>query len=52
MMSYPLSEAKDWIKKAIEADERNGMMWHLARDYALYTELFKQKGDLQKPEKT
>ena len=24
------------------------MMWNLARDYALYAELFKRKGELQK----
>ena len=35
-------------KKAIEADDRNGMMWHLGRDYAFYAELFKRKGDLAK----
>jgi tetratricopeptide (TPR) repeat protein len=43
-----ITEADDWIKKAIEADTRNGMMWNLARDYALYAELFKRKGDLTK----
>jgi tetratricopeptide (TPR) repeat protein len=39
------SEAEDWIQKAIEADQRNGMMFHLGQDYALYAELFKRKGD-------
>ncbi|MFX0202132.1 MAG: adenylate/guanylate cyclase domain-containing protein [Candidatus Hodarchaeota archaeon] len=43
-----LPEAEDWTKKAIEADKRNGMMWHLGRDYALYAELFRRKGDLAK----
>ena len=38
------SEAEDWIKKAIEADKKNGMMWTLGRDYALYAELLKRKG--------
>ncbi|MBW1862865.1 MAG: hypothetical protein JRJ02_10895 [Deltaproteobacteria bacterium] len=38
------SEAEDWIKKAIEADRRNGMNWHLAEDYALYADLFKRQG--------
>ena len=37
-------EAEDFIQKAIEADARNGMMWHLGCDYALYAELFKRKG--------
>jgi tetratricopeptide (TPR) repeat protein len=40
-----ISEVEDWIKRAIEA---NGMMWHLARDFALYAELFKRKSDLPK----
>jgi hypothetical protein len=43
-----ISEVEDWIKRAIEADKRNCMMWHLAKDYALYAELFKRKGDLPK----
>jgi predicted ATPase len=42
------SEAEVWIKKAIEADKRNGMRWHLGRDYALYADLFKRKGDQSK----
>jgi len=33
-------EAEHWIQKAIEADERNGMRFHLGRDYALYAEFF------------
>jgi class 3 adenylate cyclase/tetratricopeptide (TPR) repeat protein len=40
-----LSESKHWIQKAIEADQGNGMMFHLGKDYALYAELFKRKGD-------
>ncbi len=43
-----ISEAEDWIKKAIEADKSNGMKWHLAKDYARYAELFKQREDLPK----
>jgi len=43
-----MSEAEDWIKKAIEADKRNGMMFYLGKDYALYAELFKRKGDALK----
>jgi class 3 adenylate cyclase/tetratricopeptide (TPR) repeat protein len=41
-------EAEDWIKRAIEAHNQYSMMWHLAKDYALYAELFKRKGDLSK----
>jgi tetratricopeptide (TPR) repeat protein len=40
-----LSEAEHWIQKAIEVDQRNRMMFHLGKDYALYAELFKRKGD-------
>jgi len=43
-----VSEAEEWIKKAIEADSRNDMRWHLGRDYALYAELFKRKGNIPK----
>jgi len=43
-----ISEAEDWIKRSIETNQKYGMMWNLARDYALYTDLFKQKGDLPK----
>ena len=40
-----ISEAEHWINKAIEVDQRNRMMFHLGKDYALYTDLFKRKGD-------
>jgi tetratricopeptide (TPR) repeat protein len=40
-----LSEAEHWILKAIEADQRNRMMFHLGKDYALYADLFKRKGN-------
>jgi len=40
-----LSEAEHWIQKAIEADQRNRMMFHLGKDYALYADFFKRKGD-------
>jgi len=43
-----LSEAEHWIQKAIEADQKNRMMFHLGKDYALYAELFKRKGDRSK----
>jgi tetratricopeptide (TPR) repeat protein len=43
-----ISDAKDWIEKAIEADQSNGMMIDLGWDYALYAELFKRKGDMSK----
>jgi len=40
-----ISEAEQWIQKAIEADQRNRMMFHLGKDYVLYADLFKRKGD-------
>ena len=43
-----LSEAEDWIRQAIEADQRNGTMLFLAKDYALYADLFKRKDDVPK----
>jgi class 3 adenylate cyclase/tetratricopeptide (TPR) repeat protein len=43
-----LSEADDWIRQAISADQRNGTMFHLAADYALYADLFKRKDDIPK----
>jgi len=43
-----MSEAEDCIKKAIESDGRNGMMLYLGKDYALYGELSKRKGDTLK----
>ena len=42
---HHISESEHWIQKAIEADQRNRMMSHLGKDYALYAELFKRKGD-------
>jgi class 3 adenylate cyclase/tetratricopeptide (TPR) repeat protein len=41
-----MSEAEQWVRKAIEVDKRNGMMWELASAHALYAELLKRKGDL------
>ena len=38
-------EAEHWIQKAIEADQRNRMMFHLGKDFALYADLFNRKGD-------
>jgi len=43
-----ISDAEDWIKKAIEADRENGTMWSLGRAYALYAELSKRKGEQSK----
>ena len=43
-----VANAEEWLEKAIEADERNGMRWSLASDYALYAELFRRKGEKAK----
>ena len=40
-----ISEAEHWIQKAIEADQRNRMMFYLGKDHALYADWFKKKGD-------
>jgi hypothetical protein len=42
-----MNRHKERIRNAIEADKNHGMLWHLARYYALWAELFKRKGDLQ-----
>jgi len=39
------AETDQWIRKSIEADSRNGMMFSLGSDYALYGEYFKRQGD-------
>ena len=41
-----IREAEDWVRKAIEADEKNGTIFSLGSDYALYAELLQRKGDL------
>jgi tetratricopeptide (TPR) repeat protein len=43
-----ISEAEDWIKRSIETNKKYGMVWNLARDYALYAKLFNRKGDRSK----
>ena len=40
-----MPEAENWIQRAIEADQGNGLRFRLGTDYALYAELFKRKGD-------
>ena len=38
-----LSYAKYWIEQAIDADQRNRMMFHLGQDHAIYADFFKKK---------
>jgi tetratricopeptide (TPR) repeat protein len=40
-----MPESEDWIRSGIEAHQRNGMKLDLGRDYKLYAEWFKRKGD-------
>jgi class 3 adenylate cyclase/tetratricopeptide (TPR) repeat protein len=40
-----MSEAEVWIQKAIEADKRNDMMFHLGKDYTIFAELERRKGN-------
>jgi class 3 adenylate cyclase/tetratricopeptide (TPR) repeat protein len=44
----PYAEAQHWIEEAMKADKRNAMRWQLARDHAVYADLFKRKGDKEK----
>jgi class 3 adenylate cyclase/tetratricopeptide (TPR) repeat protein len=41
-----LSNAEDWIEKAMEADKRNGAIWLLGCDCELYAEFLRHKEDL------
>jgi tetratricopeptide (TPR) repeat protein len=43
--NQPISDAESWVKKAIEADKKNGTMFELGMAHALYAELLKRKGD-------
>jgi hypothetical protein len=43
-----LPEAEDWIKQAIAADEKNGVMFQLGLDHVVGAEIFKRKGDRSK----
>ena len=40
-----LSEAEEWIRGAIKADERNGTLFELARDFLLLEGILKRKGN-------
>jgi len=41
----PISDAETFIQKAIELDKQHGLLFELANDYAIYSELFKRKRD-------
>jgi len=42
--NHHLLEAEDWIKRSIETNQKYGMLWNLARGYALYSDLCNRKG--------
>jgi tetratricopeptide (TPR) repeat protein len=42
---HHMVEAQDWIIRSIEADQNNGVLLNLGKDYALYAELLRRKGD-------
>jgi tetratricopeptide (TPR) repeat protein len=41
-----MSEAEDWIKKALSANTEIGVRFFLAQDHALYSKYFKHQNDL------
>jgi len=43
--SSHIAEAEQWIQKAIDADDRNGVKWRLGLNHALYGDFFKRQGD-------
>jgi class 3 adenylate cyclase/tetratricopeptide (TPR) repeat protein len=47
-----IAEAENWITKAIETNQKYGMMWNLAQDYSLYAELYKRKDEPSKARET
>ncbi len=42
-----MSEAEAWIKRSIDFDTKHAMPWYLGKDYTLYADWFKKKGDIQ-----
>jgi tetratricopeptide (TPR) repeat protein len=40
-----IAEAEKWINKAIEVDKSNGVLINLGKNYALYADLLKRKGN-------
>ena len=43
-----MAEAEVWIKRAMEVNTKYSTNWELARDYALYADWYKKKGDVSK----
>jgi tetratricopeptide (TPR) repeat protein len=42
-----MAEAETWIRRSIDFDAMHGIPWYLGKDYALYADWFKKKGDIQ-----
>jgi class 3 adenylate cyclase/tetratricopeptide (TPR) repeat protein len=42
-----MAEAETWIKRAIDFNTKYNTKWELASNYALYSDWFKNKGDIQ-----
>ena len=40
-----ISEAEEWINRAITADSENGMLFELGRDYLVYSAILRRKGE-------
>jgi tetratricopeptide (TPR) repeat protein len=47
-----LDEAEERMKRAIQADEANGLRFHLGQDHLAYAELLRRKGDLPRTHET
>jgi tetratricopeptide (TPR) repeat protein len=43
-----MAEAEAWIRRAMEVNTKYSTNWELARDYALYADWYKKKGDVSK----
>jgi class 3 adenylate cyclase/tetratricopeptide (TPR) repeat protein len=42
-----MSEAEAWIKRSIDFDVKHAIPWNLGKDYTLYADWFKKKGDME-----
>ena len=45
--NHHMSEAETWIRRSIDFDLTHAIPWNLGKDYALYADWFKKKGDIQ-----
>ena len=45
--NHHMSEAETWIKRSIDFDAKQRIPWYLGKDYTLYADWFKKKGDIQ-----